>query len=444
LVELNDGVGLLHDTLVDGLDKLGRGHLYVMRRLLIPVLILNVAACAHRAAPSSPALSVQTAVATSGAIHPSEQLAGIIAPYENVAIQSTLTEPADAVNVQEGDTVYEGEVLARLDTADLQAQLDSDVANANSNHANTVHTVYQGSLSISQGYDALKAAYAAVSQADANLKRDQAQLNRDLWLFRKGYVALQQVQQDQATVRGDQSALNTAVSSVASAKSNVQANGTLNGSGLQESSVEESRAQEAVAWAQAQQVRVQIGKALVISPISGVVVNRNLNAGEYPGTRQIFTLQQVDPVYAILHGSGAQIAQIALGARAHITVSDLGNNSFNGTVVGVLNQINPGSTDFQVKVVLANPSRKLRPGMAIVGSVILPPVRGIEVPETAFTDDNHDAVMTVASDGTVATVPVTEVNSDGKTAIVTGLQAGVRVVSNGQESIGDGEKVSVQ
>jgi multidrug efflux pump subunit AcrA (membrane-fusion protein) len=414
-----------------------------MARVFILVLILAVAACGHRTASTPAPPLVQTAIASTGTIQPSEQLAGIIAPYENVAIQSTLVEPADTVNVQEGDLVRAGEVLARLDTADLQAQLESDLANANSNHANTVHTVYQGSLSISQGYDTLRSANAAVTQADANLKRDQAQLNRDTSLYHQGYVALQQVQQDQAAVRDDQSALNTAVASVASAKSTVQANGTLTGPGLQESSVEQSQAQEAVALAEAQQVRVEIVKAAILSPINGVVVNRNLNPGEYPGTRQIFTLQQVDPVFAILHGSGSQIAEIPQGAKASITATDIPHDApYSGTVVGVLNQINPGSTDFQVKVVLANPLRKLRPGMAITGSVVLPPVGGIEVPETAFTDDNHDEIITVASDGTVASVQVSEVSTDGKTAIVTGIKAGVRVVSNGQLSLGDGEKVS--
>ena len=35
-----------------------------------------------------------------------QSLAGVIAPYQNVAIASTLTEPTDVVNVQEGDVVH--------------------------------------------------------------------------------------------------------------------------------------------------------------------------------------------------------------------------------------------------------------------------------------------------------------------------------------------------
>ncbi len=413
-----------------------------MTRYVALTLVLALAGCAQRAHTSAPATSVQTTVAKSGAIQPGEQLAGIIAPYENVAIQSTLVEPADEVDIQEGDFVRAGQVLAQLDTADLRAQLDSDLATAASNHANTSHAVFQGSLSIAQGFDTLKSANAAVDQAQANLRRDQTQLNRDSSLFRQGYVALQQVQQDQATVGDDQGALNTAASQVSSAASTVQANGSLNQPGLQQSSVQQLQAQEAVALAQAQQVRVEISKATIVSPINGVVVNRNLNPGEYPGTRQIFTVQQVDPVFAILHGSGSQIAKIQTNAVARISAPDLGPAAFSGSVIGVLNQINPGSTDFQVKVLLANPIRRLRPGMAVSASIVLPSVRGVQVPETAFTDDNHDAVMTVTAEGTVATVAVTEIGTNGTTSVVSGIKPGTRVIDNGQLSIGDGEKVT--
>jgi len=357
-------------------------------------------------------------------------------------VQSTLSEPATSVTVQEGDVVHKGEVLAVLDTSDLEAQLRADQATASSNVATTSHAVYQGSLSIAQGADAMRAANAAVNQAKANQERDAAQLTRDQNLYDKGYVSLAQVQQDRATGRDDSATLDNANSQLSSARSNVQANGTLGSGGLQQSTVQQAQAQVAVAQAQAEQVQVQIDKATIVSPIDGVVVNRNFNPGEYPGTRQLFTLQQVDPVYAVLHGSGAEVANIQPGVRASVLAADLGNHStFAGTVVGVLNQINPGSTDFQVKVVVPNPFRRLRPGMAIVGTVPLPAVRGIVVPETAFTDDNHDAVMTVQSDDTLKTTKVTEIGSDATDSIVTGIVSGTRILQDGQQSVGDGQKV---
>jgi HlyD family secretion protein len=418
----------------------------LLRLFCALVAILASTGCAHRQAPAAPAAPyVQTTMSSFGSIEPARHLAGVVAPYQNVAIQSTLAEPADSVYVREGDYVHAGELLVSLDTSDLQAQLQSDLATANSNHANTVHTVFQGSLNISQGQDTVRTDNAAVSQAQQTLTNDQHNLSRDQNLLSQGYVSQQSVDAQMTLVKNDEQALNTANANLASARSTVQANGTLSGQGLQSSAVQQSAAQEQVAMAQADQVRVQIAKASIVSPIDGVVVNRNINPGEYPGNREILTLQQVNPIYAVLHASSEEIARIGNGAVATVTAADLtGMSRFSGHVVGVLNQINPGSTDFQVKVLLSNPGQRLRPGMVVQGEIATTPLRGVRVPVTAFTDDNHDAVMAVQPDDTIKTVKVAEVGNDGTTAVITGIGAGMRLVANGQTSLGDGQKVSYQ
>ncbi len=419
---------------------------YSRGRLIAGALVaLAAAACSHAPPPRTPTVpKVRTVVVHAGSVKPTQSLAGIIAPFQNVAVQSTLSEPADAVYVQEGDRVRAGQVLARLDVADLQAQLNADLATAAANHANTTHNVYQGSLTIAQGQDALHSAQAAVMQAQATLARDQLDLARYEQLGKTGYIASQTISTQETTVRNDQQALRSAQAAVASAQSAVEANGTMTSNGLQATTVQQSQANEQVALAQAQQVRVSIQKATIVSPIDGVIVNRNLNPGEYPGTRQIFTIQQVNPIYAILRGSGTQVALIQTGAPAAITSSDLRNQTFAGPVVGVLNQIVPGSTDFQVKVQLPNPGERLRPGMAVVGVIALPALRGIMVPVTAFTDDTHTSVMTVDEDGTVETAKVVETGEGRKMAVVRGLEPGTRVIADGQSGVGDGEKVAIR
>ncbi len=418
-----------------------------LRQLFVALCaILAAGGCGGRpAARESPAPFVDTAITSFGAIEPARQLAGVIAPYQNVAIQSTLAEPADAVYVREGDSVRAGQLLAQLDTSDLQAQLQADLATANSNHANTEHATYQGSLNIAQGQDTLRTDEAAVRQAEETLSNDRHNLSRDENLLAQGYVSQQAVDAQATLVKNDQQALGSTQANLASARSTVQANGTLSGQGLQSAAVQQSAAQEQVAIAQAQQVRVQIAKAAIVSPIDGVVVNRNFNPGEYPGSRQIFTLQQIDPIYAVLHASSEEVARIVNNAAATIVAADLtGSARFQGRVAGVLNQINPGSTDFQVKVLLTNRGHRLRPGMVVQGSIAALPMRGIRVPVTAFTDDNHDALMVVGPDDTIKTVKVAEVGTDGATSVVSGINSGTRIVKNGQMSLGDGEKVSFQ
>ena len=431
-------------SLSPGRHAPGDVRILVGRALAVALALAVVSGCAPKRQAQASRPFVQTSVATAGAIYPASQLPGIVAPYQNVAIQSTLSEPADNINVSEGDRIARGEVLAVLDTADLQATLQSDMATAASAHANTAHTTYQGGLTIVQGVQSLNSAQAAVQQAQATYDNDSTTLKRDQQLLTNGYIAMQTVDQMSTQVHNDQQALQSAQATLASAKANVQANGQLTSGGLQQSSVDQAKAAESVALANAKQVKVQIAKATIVSPIDGVVVNRNLNPGEYPGTRQIFTLQQIDPIYAILRGSGQQIAKIPTGAAATIAASDLGGRKFTGRVVGVLNQIVPGSTDFQVKVRLDNPGGTLRPGMAILGRVSLPPVNGVRVPVTAFTNDNHNAIMTVSDDGTVRTMHVVELAEDITSAVVSGIDSGSRVVRDGQSSVGDGEKVAVK
>ena len=395
--------------------------------------------------PKAAPPQVPTTVAREATLRPLASLPGLIAPYRNVAIQSSLTEPADSVGAEEGEHVSRGQILAQLDTADLVAQLQADLAQANSDSASATHTAYQGTLTIAQGKQTVDSALAAVRQAQETQIKDQQDLTRYSQLLSSGYVSQQQYAQQVALVRNDAQAVRAARATLSSDRFTVTANGPdLAAPGLESSSVQQARATQQVALAQAQQVRTSIAKATIVSPIDGVVVNRNLNPGEYPGTRQLFTLQQVDPIYAVLRGSSSQIASIQNGAPATVTANDVSRTKLHGTVAGVLNQISPGSTDFQVKVLLRNPGGKLRPGMAVLGDVNLPSVRGIRVPITAFVDDTHGSVMVVGRDATVRTAQVTQLADDGKNAVVSGLTPGERVISDGQTSVGNGQKVAIR
>ncbi|MBV8245738.1 MAG: efflux RND transporter periplasmic adaptor subunit [Candidatus Eremiobacteraeota bacterium] len=403
---------------------------------------LALAACGHHnARPTPPAPVVATSTARQTTLRPTEQLAGVIAPYQNVALQNTLAEPTDAVYVQEGDRISRGETLAILDTTDLRANLEADLANAASNQAKTSQTQYQAGASIQQGSDQLRAAQAALVQAQQTLAKDQADLHRYTQLYGSGYITQQQFQQTETLVANDEQAVHTAEANVSSARAQVTANGTLS-TGLQASNVESAAQQVAVARAQADQVRAQIDRATIVSPIDGVVVNRNLNPGEYPGTRQIFTLQQIDPIFAVFNASGAQIAHLQTGGPVRLTAVDLPGRQFTGRLVAVLGQVNPGSTNFVVKAELRNPDDLLRSGMVVSAKVPVIPVSGVAVPTTAFLDDNHDTLMVVRG-GAAHQLAVRELGSDGKMSVVSGVQAGQRVVRNGQMGISDGQQVAV-
>ena len=227
----------------------------------------------------------------------------------------------------------------------------------------------------------------------------------------------------QATlVRNDQQALNTANSNVSAARAAVQANGSISGSGLQASAVQQSAAQEKVALAQAQQVRVQISKAAIVSPIDGVVVNRNINPGEYPGSRQIFTLQQVNPIYArAARIERSRSRALPTGRRRPWMQPILADSASTGASPESSIRSIPARPTFKSRCCSTTPASACARAWSCRHRLRRFRCAACAIPVSAFTDDNHDAVMVVQSGDTIKTMKVAEVGSDGTTSIVTGL-----------------------
>jgi multidrug efflux pump subunit AcrA (membrane-fusion protein) len=394
----------------------------------------------HRTGQATPP-SVQTVAAAPTTVHPSVQIAGIIAPFQNVALSSSLVEPTDSVDVIEGDYVHKGQVLAVLDTTDLRASYDAAVQSARSDDARTVQTQYQEQLNIGQGSEQVRNAQATLQQAQQTLKLDQLNLTRYETLLKTGYVSQQQVDQQRTQVHNDEQQQFSARATLASAVLNERVNGSYQ-QGLQAANVASAAASAQSAHAQAAQIEASIEKALITSPVDGVVVNRNLNPGQYPGSQTIFTVQQLNPVYAELNASSEDVFRIQRGAPVAISVAGVDGATYRARISAVLGQVEPGSTNFTVQAILANAGLRLKSGMAVTGTVSLPPVTGIGVPITAFLDDAHNSIMVVAANGIAKLQSVKEQGNDGKTSIVTGLPGGARVISNGQLGITPGEQVA--
>jgi HlyD family secretion protein len=395
-----------------------------------------LSACGPRAQQSTapPAPRLQTTAAVYGSVVPTQTFAGIIAPAQSVEISNTLSEPAASVFVQEGDQVHAGEVLAQLATQDLEANLAAAVRTYQEDEAKVTQAQYQGQLSISQSGDQVHQAQGALQQAQANLTQAQGLARRDQLLYQQGALALQDLQTQQAVVANDQGAVRAAQAALQSAIANQAANGTQS-RGLQAANIAAAISTAQAAAAQADQIRAQIARATVTTPVDGVVVNRNLNPGEYPGTRTIFVIQQLSTVYAMLNAVTGETVGIGPGTAATVLSSSLPGRTFPGTVDAVLGAVVPGSTNATVKVRLANPGLVLRSGMAVTGRLALTPVSGTTVPVSSFLDDTHTSVA-VNRRGRPVIAHVHEVATDGTTSVVTGLTAGDSVIVDGQQAAG--------
>jgi multidrug resistance efflux pump len=380
-------------------------------------------------------------VVKSGTIHPSLQIAGVVTPFRQVGIAADLSEPIADVDVQEGDHVRAGQSLAHLVTDDLEAQLASGQRTVAEDVARYAQAAYQTNATNAQDEAAIRTAQATLHQARVSLDGAETDLKRYAALEAQGYLAPQTVDQQRTSVASDAAAVNAAQSSLNQAVENARANGRGNDAGVQQAELQSARAAADAAQATVEQLRRQIARAAIVSPIEGIVDAVNANPGEYPTGRQLFTIEQLSSVYALLPTSTAQVVQIRSGAPATLTTAGAARKD-SGKVVAVLDALQPGTTNFTVKVLVANPDGHLHAGMPVTADVALPAVSGIEIPVTAFVDDTRAAVY-VVDGGVVKTAAVRDVKDDGTNAIVTGLTAGTTIVSDVDSAdVGNGDRIA--
>jgi len=403
-------------------------------------LLVGCAKPAPQPTPSPPSPAIVEAAL--GSVAPRHQLGGTVAPLQNVGISSSLSEPASAVLVREGQRVAAGDVLATFDVSDLQAQLEADLRSADEADANATKQRFQSIQTIVEGVGTSGQAQATLTQAQTKLSLDQLTLERDEQLLAQQFIARQTVDEARQTVEADVQQIASARAALDSARGTVETNGSTS-AGLQGASIVAARAAAAAARAQADQVRAQISRATLRSPIDGVVVSRNLNVAEYPGSRTLFTIQQSGDAYAMLNASSDEVQGLRPGDRATVTVTGSGLAAVRGRIEAVLAQAQPGATNFTVKVRLPNASGALLAGMAVTASLDAGTVKGVRIPRSAFTDGSESTVVAVRDDRTYLQ-PVVVLAEDTGHAIVRGIASGARIIRNGNAGYTSGQIVAVR
>lgn len=174
----------------------------------------------------------------------------------------------------------------------------------------------------------------------------------------------------------------------------------------------------------------------VTSPVGGVLQTLNVRQGMTLALGE--TLAQVNglgSVWLTVAVPEAQAAAVAPGQTVEARLPAFAGEVFKGTVSTILPQTNADSRTLQVRVELANPDARLRPGLTAQVSL----EQGIDqhvlwVPSEAVIRTGHQALVMLAEEGghyrpvEVRTGP----ENDGQTAILQGLQEGQQVVSSGQ------------
>ena len=315
-----------------------------------------------------------------------------------------------SLRVREGDRVTEGHLLVRLDDAELKAEVERAEAALKSAEAQlrdllagarrqeieearaTVDRAQSqlNDLLAGSRREEIEQAREAVRSAEATRVWTERDLKRAQELFAKELIAMQEV--DRA-----RQAYEVAVAQERSARANLQmveagprrdqieaARAQLKAArdhldlllaGARPFQVEAARGQVSQARAALDLAGSRLREAAIVSPINGVVLRKNLEAGEManPGV-SILTLVDPTDLWLRAYVPETDIGRIKVGMAARITIDAYKDRTFSGKITEIASEaeFTPKNVQtkkervnlvFRIKIAVDNPQGLLKPGM---------------------------------------------------------------------------------
>lgn len=323
-----------------GLDRKGVSRKRRRFRLyaLLALAVVAAAIAGYRwNAVSPPRIEYTTAPATIADLTVKVSATGTLQPLTQVDISSELSGIVRAVAVNENQQVKKGDVLATLDTAKLEVQIERASASA-------------------------KAAAAAVEDAKVTLQENQNAVVRASALTKRGMATDQSLEAATATRDRSKAALDSAEANLAIAEADLKAQQT------------------------------DLARSTIYAPIDGIVLTRSVD----PGQTVASSLQA--PVLFVIAADlrnmelqaavdEADIGQVKPGQHARFTVDAFPDRPFDAEIrdISYASVTTDGVVTYNARLEVDNGELLLRPGMTATVAVVTRQAKGVlTVPATAF------------------------------------------------------------
>jgi RND family efflux transporter MFP subunit len=190
----------------------------------------------------------------------------------------------------------------------------------------------------------------------------------------------------------------------------------------------------------------------VTAPYDGVITERRVDigdlvtAGSTANTTLLYGIAQSEKIRVFANVPQSVSADVGEGTVAQISNSENPNRKFEGKVTRTSKSIDPHARTLRVEVDLANDDLALLPGMYVQVTFRLNPTSFVQVPASAMLfRASGPQVALINPDGTVKFQDVTIGRDNGNfVEIASGLSAGDKVALNISNQIANGDKVTVR
>jgi HlyD family secretion protein len=340
---------------------------------------------------------------------------GRIEPISKVDIKSKANGIIQALEVDEGDVVTEGQVLAELDKDNLAARL--------------------------------REARAAVTGAEANLKAAEAEVEKnrveaegpEVPFARRNVERAEQLFRDrlisQQALDDSRSALDQALNRQLAAKTQL---------GVTQAHVAQAHAAVAQANAAVEQAEEELRNATIRSPIRGVVLSRGVEIGSPVSSilnlganaTLVMVLGDISQVYVRGKVDESDIGAVRLGQPARIKVETFRERQFEGRVTQIapMGVEKDNVVNFEVKVSIDNAGGELRANMTANAEIVLQEFKSaLSIPEAAVIYDAQrrtwaEVVAPGQPGGRARRAVTLGVGNGTRTQVLAGLSEGEKVI----------------
>ncbi len=327
---------------------------------------------------------------------------GYVVAERRAALASKITGRLVWLGVEEGNRVEKGQIIARLENADLSATLD-------------------------QASAGLKAANDNLEAARAELEDSRQDYERKRGLLDGGFVSQSVYDMAQARFKKATAAF------------------------------ESARAQVNSAQAALRGARASLGYSEIRAPFSGVVLTKNADIGDIvtpigasaEAKAAVVTIADMDTLQVEADVSEANIGKVAKGMPCEIELDALPLERFAGFVHMIVPTADRTKASVLVKIRFSEKDQRVLPEMSakvsFLSRAILPEEAAPRrtVPADAITGGNGGKFIFAVEENRAKKVQVTTGGKIGDAVEVSGVEPGTRIILSPPKGLDDGSKIAV-
>lgn len=387
-----------------------------------------------------PVTAVSVTFPKRGNIFESFSTTGVLVSKNKVQITPKISGKLISLNVEEGDNVSKGQIIGEIDHSELDAQIIQAEAQFKVAKS-SLDLLIAGpeDLQVVQAEAGKNQVEENMAQIKINLSQAEENYIRDEQLLKQGVITkdkLDSTRVQRDALRKQFNAINQQlIASKASLKLLKQ--------GSRKEEISRVRAQVEQAQAGIKVLKAQLSNYNIISPLNGVVTNKNVDIGSLVGPNSpVVTISQSKNLELEMNIPEKQILNVKVGQRVNVKtqVKDINANIIKISPV-VDNQTN------LIKVTASiNSDLPLRIGMSFDCNIIINEKNNsLIVPSESIMQEAHEKLIYVSVNNKVeAKKVVVGIQTPNEVEIKSGLNDKDQVIYKGNTFVKPGDKIQIE